>query len=98
VNADPHDPAPRLGKARLVVQGREIARGIELLAALIIEAPELWEARVSLGKLLAGAGSREEFLDWHSRLPAELDQNPDVWSIRGRFAEQQGEADVAIRC
>jgi tetratricopeptide (TPR) repeat protein len=80
------------------MQRHETARATELLTAIVARAPELREARINLGKTLVELGLVEEFLDWHARLPADIEGHPDVWVIRGQFAERKGEAAVACRC
>jgi thioredoxin-like negative regulator of GroEL len=94
----PDEPGPHLAAARIAMQKNQIVKAADLLRPLVARAPEQWEARINLGKVLVELGSAQEFLDWHSRLPESLDTNPDVLVVRGQFAERQGELDVAVRC
>jgi thioredoxin-like negative regulator of GroEL len=96
--AAPDDPLPQLAAARIAMQRHETHRAAQLLTAIVARAPGLREAHINLGKALVELGRGEEFLDWHARLPADINSHPDVWVVRAQFAERRGEADVACRC
>lgn len=96
--AAPDDPLPALAAARIAMEKSDLETGARLLRGLVRSAPDLDEARINLGKIIADAGSATEFVEWNQSLPKDAQQNPDVWVIRGQFAERRREADVAIRC
>ncbi len=50
-----------------------------------------------LGGLLI-AGGDQAFRDWHAALPAGAEANPDIWCVRGLYAQQAGKPLVAARC
>jgi len=60
--------------------------------------PDLIDAQVRLGWLLAESGDRPAFLAWHEALPAAADEHATVWLLRADVARQRGEVDVAKRC
>jgi thioredoxin-like negative regulator of GroEL len=96
--SSPDEPGLHLGAARIAMYKNQLAKAAAILKPLVAKAPQQWEANVNLGKVLVESASPEEFLEWHSRLPATIDFNPDVWVIRGQFAERREEREIAIRC
>ncbi len=96
--AAPDEPMPQLAAARIALQTNQTSKAAALLKPLVARFPELWEARINLGKVLVELGTDEEFLDWHCQVPHDIDENPDLWVIRGQFAERRDEPEVAIRC
>ena len=96
--ADPADPLPQLGLARIAMVNQKPARAEQLLRTAIRTRPDLIEAHVKLGQLLLETGSAEEFRTWHARLPERAEEHPGIWTLRGDWAQKQAEIDVAARC
>jgi len=94
----PDDAAPFLGAARIAMQKNEVARAESLLTRAVELDPLLREARINLGRLFLETGADEKFLEWYDQLGNALDDHPDVWVIRGQFAERQSQPEVALRC
>jgi tetratricopeptide (TPR) repeat protein len=95
---DPDDSLVLLGQARLTGSSKQSADAIALLQQAIRQTPELMEAQIRLGALLAKQDSAEEFQNWHSKLSAECDEWPRLWSVRGTWAERNNRPRVAMRC
>lgn len=96
--AVPDDPVPQLGTARLAFQAGETERAEIILRKIIAVAPEQLDAQASLGRLLEQRGNRQAFLKWHSQLPPMAESHPAIWTVRGLWAQKQGEERVAVRC
>ena len=96
---EPDDPIPTLGLARIhLAQGRT-DQAKDLAIQLFEFNPLDINARVILGQLLIDAAAdAKAFLDWHDDLPLTADEHPDIWFIRGAWAQQRGELAEAVRC
>ncbi len=94
----PKDAAPLLAKARVAVQHNELARAREWLAKVTAAEPQLTEAQAWLGQALAALGDADAFMDWHASLPAGAEEHPDIWLVRGEWAERQQNPQGAARC
>lgn len=90
----PNDPLVQQAIATQAFhEGEDSAR--ELLEKLVASHPELLVSQAMLGEMLVES---PDFVAWHNRLPATADQAPDIWYVRGLWARQQGELDVAAEC
>ena len=96
--AAPKDPLPLLGLARIAIRRNELSKAAGLLRQVIDAAPHLAEAQVSLGRVLAETGPAEAFHEWHARISPDLQNEPDLWAARGRWARKTGNVEGAIRC
>lgn len=96
--AAPDDPLPLLGEARRHLALNEVAEATRLLEQIRVPLSAEPEVQVRLGQLLLDANDEEPFLKWHQARPVEMDSHPDLWMVRGRFALQRGEREVAARC
>lgn len=96
-NASPADVVPQIGVARTLLQKNEFGLAEELLRTVIAAAPDSVEAYASLGRVLA-ASRPEAIPEWQGHLPPAADEHPDVWSVRGEWAEQHGQPKAAARC
>ena len=96
--AIPDDPLPTVGLAKLHMARGRTAIGSDLAIQAIEFNPLEVEAHVLIGYLLLETDSLEGFLDWHSTLPPTADEHPEIWFIRGVWAHQQNEEEVAARC
>ena len=98
LQAAPDDPLPLLGEARRHLALNEVTEATRLLERIRVSISAEPEVQVRLGQLLLDANNDEPFLKWHQALPAVMDSHPDLWMVRGRFALQRGEQEVAARC
>lgn len=106
--AAPNDPLPLLGLARLALRDNQIADAEMLLRTAISQRPGLVEAHARLGHLLLDkpsvsrpqrAGETADAWDvWQQSLPANADQHPEIWAIRGLRASRDQDLRGAVRC
>lgn len=94
----PDDPAVQLGLAK-----EEFTRGQLGSARLRVESavksdPDEGAAWALLGEILLLEGNSEQVRDWYSRLPESVQNDPAIWYVRGLWAEQLDEHEVAARC
>lgn len=94
----PEDPLPVLGLAAQAQLREENDQAELLLKSIVEEPPQLVEAQVRLGELLARQGGAGRFLAWHRQVPSEAEEHPQLWHIRGLFALEQDEGESAARC
>lgn len=95
--AVPENPLPLLGRAREALAKQDFDVAGPLLQQIIVAAPQSQEAQARQGSYLQQRGSEEEFLVWHASLP-ETVTHPELWVVRGQWARQHGEPEVAARC
>ncbi len=93
----PDDPNVRLGLASIAAQNGQPAAAILELQKIIDEQPALMAAQALLGELLASEPS-SRFDAWHAELPANADQWPDIWYVRGVRAQLLERQKIAARC
>ena len=96
--AAPSDPLPAVGLAQFALLEERPEEAETLLRKVLDPHPQLIEAQVRLGDLLARRSTLEPFLEWHRRLPAEAKTHPHYWYVCGQFAATQGDAAGASRC
>lgn len=94
----PDDPLPILGAARLAIRGGETEKAAVLLRNAVAAAPGAVEVHVQLGRVLVELGDDGEFYRWHAALPPEANDNPDVWAVRGEWAQKREQVREAMRC
>lgn len=68
-----------------------------LLLEITSARPHDSEAQGLLGEVYADS-EPERFLEWHTRLPLQADDDSRVWLARGKWLRKQGATDSAIRC
>ncbi|MBW3543354.1 MAG: tetratricopeptide repeat protein, partial [Planctomycetes bacterium] len=95
---DPTDPAALTGMARLAVEKHDDAEARRLLEQAIALRPSFVEAHVDLGTVLLEHAAEADFLDWHARLPAEADEHPGLWTLRGSWSNSHAQPRAAARC
>jgi tetratricopeptide (TPR) repeat protein len=97
--AFPDDPLPLLGLARLAVRDNDRRQAEALLRRVVAIAPELAEAQARLGRVLLREPQAAERLSaWYAQLPASVDDHPEIWVVRGLWAQQMGDQPGTIRC
>jgi tetratricopeptide (TPR) repeat protein len=94
----PDDPIVLLGQADIASNAGEFDEAEELYRRVIAGHPTIIAAHVRLGSVLLQTRDAAKFYNWHAGLPDEAERHPLTWSIRGAWAEEQRDSDVAIRC
>ena len=94
----PEDPFPKLGAARLAITLNQFEEARPLLKAVLAQRPNEPEAIVRWGQLLLEDINPQEFTLWSANLTADAEQHPDVWMLRGQFAQRCGLRQTAARC
>jgi len=97
-SAAPGDPLPRVGAARVALLNREVSEARNLLAESVKKYPHESELQVRYGEALLESSDKVAFSEWHSQLPTNVENHPDLWVLRGRWASQVGNNKAAIRC
>lgn len=92
------DPCLLQAAARYALFRHESTKALSLYRQLAHLRPQDIDMQAGFGRALIDAGTDEEFLKWHSSQPNASDEHPDIWDVRGRFAQKRNEPDVAIRC
>lgn len=95
---NPEDPLAKLGKGILELRAQRTEHGERLLREVLLVAPDLIEAQVQLGKVLYDSGRSAEFLAWNATIPPGVESHPELWALRGDFAQSRGELPEAARC
>lgn len=87
-----------LARIRMVMMsgGEEQARPV--LEEIVGKHPDHLEAQVVYGTLLMETGTAQEIVQWFASLPANAGTHPDIWFLRGTWAERQGMPDASVRC
>lgn len=93
----PDDPAVNLGLAVGEIAGGRLSAARKRLEAVVTAAPELSAAQGLLGELLIEDGD-EALRRWHDGLPASIQDDPEIWSTRGLWAQRSGCDRIAARC
>lgn len=94
---EPVDQYVNLGMASYLALDGRSDDAIQLLRPVVDNNPSLAAAQCLLGELLVEA-SGTGFEQWHSQLPAQAELWPDLWFVRGRWAEQNEQFEMAARC
>lgn len=87
-----------LGAAHLALHKHETTRAERQFRQLAMEEPNDIDVQAGWGAALVEIGTPAEFYGWHGQLPPAADAHPGVWNTRARWAQKNGEQDVAIRC
>ena len=74
------------------------AEARELLQHTLAHGPDLADARALLGRYYVETNDADGMRKWNSELTPELQQHPEIWFVRGVWAQDHGEANAAIRC
>ncbi len=96
--AAPDDVRPQIGAARILRRHNQDQQALSLLQDIVDREPQLLEAQAQLGSLLVDRDQDEQFLRWQARLPEEAGQHPEIWFVRGAWAERHDQLSAAARC
>ncbi len=92
------DPLALVGLSWSAVRDERWDEAKTLASKAVNAAPELIQAHVQLGTVLLETAEPDEFLAWHAALPPAVDSHPEIWLIRGEWAQRHRAPTVAIRC
>lgn len=94
----PNDPRLMQAAARYALFRHESAKALRLYRQLVDVLPQDVDLQAGFGRALIDEGTDEEFLKWHESLSDAAGEHPDIWDVRGRFAQRRNEDAVAVRC
>lgn len=94
----PNDPLPKLGAARLAMALNHYHEALPLLNIVLAKRPDEPEALLAKGQLFLEETDPNLFIIWSSQLPRDADRHPDVWVLRGIFAQRNHQLQMAARC
>lgn len=98
LQAAPDDPWPVLGTARAAIARNEFPRARQLLEPWRDRLPEASEIQVRWGEVLLATGQFAEFARWNAGLSQTIEEHPELWILRGTYAERQQQLPQAARC
>lgn len=93
----PDDTSVKLALATAAFEDGE-QEVIELLRPIVKDAPEQVGAQTMLGELLAYSSTDAAFAEWHRQLPPSVNNDPDIWYVRGLWARGKAEFQLARQC
>ena len=96
--AVPEDAVPSMGRARLKIYQLSMNEAETILRRILEQRPDLTEAYVQLGVILATDSRIEELEVWRNQLPLAALEHPETWSVIGKRAREIGDDEGAIRC
>lgn len=95
---DPDSSEFRVTRALIAWRSGKLADSARLLRAEIAEGDNSLETHALLGLVLLDQGHMSELARWHAELPSSSDRHPDIWYVRGGWAEHLLRQDVALAC
>ncbi len=96
--AAPNDPLPTLGLASVAMFHGKKEEARELLKHTLAYGTPLPDAQALLGRYLVETDDAEGMREWNAELTPELEWHPEIWFVRGVWAQDHGETGSAIRC
>ncbi|MBW3599452.1 MAG: VCBS repeat-containing protein, partial [Planctomycetes bacterium] len=96
--AVPDDPTPQIGQALADVREHRDQQALAALRQIVAERPRLLDAQALLGRALVKLDDHDAFLRWQRQLPDGADAHPEVWFVRGRWAQKHDQPEAAMRC
>ena len=101
IEQNPDYKMAHFGLGRVALSTSDIETAIKEFKTVIEAYPDYAGAYAWLGHayLRLPAGEREEHLQqWHRSLPERAEAHPEIWVVRGRWAQQRRDWSGAIRC
>ncbi|MCA9061941.1 MAG: VCBS repeat-containing protein [Planctomycetaceae bacterium] len=92
----PDECLAKLSRARRDLLKNRTESAEQVLREIVTRHPDLAEAQVRLGRILLEQDSAR-FLEWHAQQDPTLESHPELWCLRGQFAEQAGKGDAGVR-
>lgn len=96
--ADPKDRRVLVNGARQLMMDNQREEARKELDGILQTVPRFIEALLLQGQLLLHDDDREAWIAWHERLPAEAEEYPETWYLRGLWLKQRNDRVRAIRC
>jgi thioredoxin-like negative regulator of GroEL len=93
----PDDPAVNLGLAVELMAKSQFAEARRRVESAVAGDPRLGAAQALLGELRLDEGDAA-MQSWHANLPPTVQDDPEIWYVRGLWAQQRGEKAIAARC
>lgn len=87
-----------LGAARVAMALNSDQSAINHLRKTLDEKPNSTEAKVQLAGFLLDQGRGEDFQKYVTTLTQQDFGHPVIWMLQGRWAQEQGQDNVATRC
>ena len=94
----PEDPCLMQAAARYALFKHESTKALGIYRQLVRSRADDIDMQAGFGRALVESGTDDEFLKWNTQLPSIADEHPDIWDVRGRFAQKRNEQTVAVRC
>lgn len=95
--AVPDDPVPLLGPARTALKANDVTAARRLLLTVTAKARSNVEAWARLGEVYVESDIGR-LPEWNQQLPANADESPQTWVVRGQWCEKLGQLPEAARC
>ncbi|MFY9254253.1 MAG: FG-GAP-like repeat-containing protein [Fuerstiella sp.] len=95
---DPNSEKYRTLRALIAWRSGRLSEAESLLRAEIASDSSLLEAHALLGLVLLDIGDTSQLSVWHAALPDPGMDHPDVWYVRGVWAEALKQPQVAVTC
>ena len=96
--AEPNNEFVWLGLARIDRHNNRVDAARERLERVVKTNPEVLEAQAQLGRLLLDQRDDAALMRWREALPASADRHPEIWFVRGYWAQRHGQIEAAARC
>lgn len=96
--AAPNDPLPTLGMASVAMFHGKFSEASDLLQHTLAHGPHLVEAHAMLGRYYVERNDADAMHKWASNLTPEMQRHPEIWFVRGVWAQDHGDRSTAIRC
>ena len=94
----PDDVLIKCGLSRIAIREGRIDEAEKLIGEVIRCQPSLLAAQAWKGELLLHREDDSGLAQWHSSLPADADEFPDIWFVLGGWAALCHEPRAAVRC
>ncbi len=88
----------QLGEAVHAMHDHRLNRVEGLLAKLVARFPQLGVVQSLQGRLYLERDELDHLLAWHQTLPQSVSNYPEIWFVRGLWAERSGQDRAYVRC
>jgi tetratricopeptide (TPR) repeat protein len=95
---DSRDPLPTLGLASVALYHNQKDEARNLLRQTLQHGPQLAEAHALLGRLHIETNDVPGMQEWNSGITPQMEWHPEIWFVRGIWAQEHNEIQSAIRC